>query len=169
MHLFSLTPSRVQHSCSRQLHVPPQSVLSLLQREFARQVAEVEAEVAEATKASSPSRPWLRQSETEEALTLTAALPGLTPEGLELTVEGNRLTIVAKRPVAVPEGYRALHRERSDLHFEQSLRVPASVDTAAISAQLDRGLLTVTLPKLPTAKPRRIPVNLKPESPVTPS
>ncbi len=152
MHVLSLTPSCVPHAQRTTASWP--LAFSLLRRELTRQLAETELNI--------PNKPAIHSRETEDALILNVALPGVTVEGLEITGKEQELTIRAKRTVDVPEGYRALHRERSSLEFQQTLELPASVDASQAAAQLIQGQLTLTLPKKAASKPQRINVTSGP-------
>jgi HSP20 family protein len=123
-----------------------------------RQMDGVFRELFPAPKARAPRR-GVNVSESEEAFTLTAALPGMSPEDLSLEVANGTLELKASRSTKAPEGYRALRRERGALSIERSFRLGAKIDTDAIEATFEHGLLTVTLPKRAAAQPRQIAIN----------
>jgi HSP20 family protein len=93
-----------------------------------------------------------------DALTLTASLPGLKREDVELTIEGEALTLKASRKLEVPKGYRVLRRERADIGFTKRIELGVHIDAGGVRAELDNGVLTVTLPKAAEAKPRKITI-----------
>ena len=93
-----------------------------------------------------------------EAYKLTAHVPGLSEEDLDLGLEGQVLTLKAARKTEVPAGYRPLRRERRHFELSRSYRLPSVVDADNVSATLTDGVLTVTLPKTPEQKPRRIAI-----------
>lgn len=94
-----------------------------------------------------------------DAVSLVADLPGLSLADIELSIEGETVTLKAKsRPQPAPEGFRALRRERQPIAIEWSFELPYAIDAAAATATLEQGRLLVTLPKAPEAKPRLIPV-----------
>ncbi len=95
--------------------------------------------------------------ETKDAYTLEAELPGVTKDGLELTVENGELTIIGHR-TATPLHGRAMHRESRSLDYRRVFEIDPAIDTAHISAKLDQGILTLTLPKTESVKPRKIAV-----------
>jgi HSP20 family protein len=95
--------------------------------------------------------------ETKDAYVLEAELPGVTKDGLEVSVENGELTIVGRRSVAVPEG-RAVYRESRGLDYRRSFELDPAIDTTRINAKLDQGVLTLTLPKAESVKPRKIVV-----------
>lgn len=92
-------------------------------------------------------------------LVLTASLPGLKREELDITLEGEVLTLKATRRTAAPEGYKVVRSERSPLELHRQFELPCRVDVDAVTAELADGILTLTLPKAPEAKPRKIELN----------
>ena len=85
--------------------------------------------------------------EHEDHFELRAELPGLVPEALELSAGEGWLELQAKREVELPEGYKALRRERTGYTFSRRIELPKRVDAEKIEATLRDGVLTVTLPK----------------------
>ncbi len=95
--------------------------------------------------------------ETKEAYVLEAEMPGVTKEGLEVSVENGELTIVGRRATAAPQG-QALYRESRGFDFRRTFEIDPSIDATRISAKLDQGVLTLMLPKAESVKPRKIMV-----------
>ncbi|WP_169974790.1 Hsp20/alpha crystallin family protein [Tautonia rosea] len=90
---------------------------------------------------------------------VTAELPGIDPQEIDLTITGETLTLRGER--RRPEGasddcFR--RQERPFGRFGRSVTLPERVDSAAASAQFAHGVLTVTLPKDAEARPRQIAV-----------
>jgi HSP20 family protein len=104
--------------------------------------------------ASVPLNVW----ETADALHAEAELPGVASSDLEVTVEGDELSIRGARTTPLAEGQSFLHRERSQGTFQRSIRLPFAVDADAVEARLEQGVLTVTLPKAKALRPRRVAV-----------
>lgn len=97
--------------------------------------------------------------ESDQDYRIVADLPGVRNEDLDISLEDEVLTIKAERDLQVPEEYKARRRELvNKATFRRSFDLGASVDADKISASLDRGILTVTLPKAEKAVPRRIEV-----------
>jgi HSP20 family protein len=95
-----------------------------------------------------------------ERYVLTAQLPGMSLEDLELTITGETLTMRGerKRPEGVAdETYR--RQERQFGRWTRTVSLPDRVDSALVSANFAGGLLTINLPKAESAKPRHISVN----------
>jgi HSP20 family protein len=104
-------------------------------------------------------KPAYELAETSEAWGLTAHLPGVTKEGLELTVEDGLITIRGRRSWQKPEGWTAVYRESLDAPYELTLEHDNTVDAEKIRAELKDGVLQVSLPKAEALKPRKIEVN----------
>ncbi len=105
--------------------------------------------------------PAVDVTETPEAFTVIADVPGAEPEGVDLTLDDGVLTLraeVADRWQNVP-GF--VHREYGVGSYERTFRVGEGVDAAGISAELTEGVLSVRLPKAESAKPRKIEIKTK--------
>ncbi len=126
-------------------------------RAFNRHVDEVFAEFF-GTAATPRSHRGVIKSESDEAYTLRAALPGVSANDLSLEVKDGVLTLTATRSNEAPEGYKALRRERGALNFEHSFTLGPKVDIDGIEASFEHGVLTVTLPKQAQSKPRQISI-----------
>lgn len=93
--------------------------------------------------------------ETEGRFVLQAEMPGVTKEGVEVTLENGVLTLVGRRANETAIG-NVLYREVRPANFRRTFEVDPSVDSEKISASIHQGILTVTLPKAERAKPRKI-------------
>lgn len=103
--------------------------------------------------------------EQPEAIRIMAELPGVKPEDVKISVEGNVLTLHGTKQQVAEERTERVHRyERTYGAFERSFTLPASVDTQHINAASDNGVLTITLPKAELAKPRQITVQVAKQS-----
>ena len=102
--------------------------------------------------------PRLDIVEREDNFTVWADLPGVKPEGMEINLDGDRLTIRGKVTPLETEGLPLLFCEYGEGDFEATLRVSREVDQEHISAEIRDGLLVLTLPKAAAAKPRQIQV-----------
>ena len=83
------------------------------------------------------------------------ALPGVEPAAVDMSVLGNQITISGEYP-APAEGRQFLHRERRAGRFERTLTLPAEVDADKAEAHYEHGVMRLTVPKVETAKARRI-------------
>ena len=106
-------------------------------------------------------RPMADMVETDKAFEVTVDLPGVKPEDMKISVEGNVLTITGTKEQVTDEKAERVHRyERMYGAFERTFNVPATVDVGAIKATYELGLLTLVLPKVEKAKPRQIQVEV---------
>ncbi|CAN5350982.1 Hsp20/alpha crystallin family protein [soil metagenome] len=97
--------------------------------------------------------------ETQENYVVTTEIPGVAPEAVEVSVEDSTLTITGERPFysGVPE--EAFHRvERRYGPFARSLTLPQRANTESIQASFDKGVLTIEVPKVEEAKPKKITI-----------
>jgi len=96
--------------------------------------------------------------ETDDGYALEAEMPGVNKAGLEITLEGNEITIVGRRAPEVTGG-ELLFRERSGTDFRRVFELDPAIDTSRISAKMEQGVLTLALPKSERVKPRKITVS----------
>lgn len=96
--------------------------------------------------------------ETKDGYVVEAEMPGVNKEGLEITVEGNELTIVGHRNSEQVNG-QPLFRERQQFDYRRSFELDPAIDTSKVTAKIDQGILTLTLPKSEKVKPRKITVD----------
>ncbi len=96
--------------------------------------------------------------ETKDGYVLEAEMPGVNKSGLELTLENTELTIVGHRQVEPLSG-EALFRESRRGDYRRVFELDPAIDTSKISARMEQGILTLTLPKSERVKPRKITVD----------
>jgi len=94
--------------------------------------------------------------ETPDGLVVTADLPGVAKEGLDVRVENDLLTIRGKT-AHIGSG-EPVYREYALVNFFRQFELNERVDASKISAELKHGVLTLNLPKAEQAKPRKIEV-----------
>ena len=96
----------------------------------------------------------------DDCVRVRAELPGLGPEDLELTIEGELLTLSGAFPAPFEkeDAARSQRTERPRGAFRQTLELPYRVDATASQARLERGLLELVLPRAEETKAVRIPV-----------
>jgi HSP20 family protein len=95
--------------------------------------------------------------ETKDGYVLEAEMPGVGKDGLEIQLEDNELTIVGHRRIGV-DGAQPLYRESVDRDFRRTFVLDPTIDAGKISAKVNHGVLTLTLPKAEKVKPRKISV-----------
>lgn len=103
--------------------------------------------------------PSLDASETEHGWIVEVDLPGVAPESVDVVFDRNALTVRGTRQRVESEKARAGIRERAVGTFERTLRFPQHVDSEKIGAEFRHGVLTITIPKAESAKPRKIAVS----------
>lgn len=86
-------------------------------------------------------------------------LPGIDPESIDVTVEKNTLSVSAERKWEHDGEEQVLLNERPIGSFSRQFFLGESLDTEAIEAGYDHGVLTLAIPVAETAKPRKISVN----------
>ena len=97
---------------------------------------------------------------TDEDLVIIASVPGMNPEQVEITIEGDTLTI--KGELAPPiENVSYIVQERTFGSFQRTLRLNIPVQADKAEASFDRGILTLIIPKQEEIKPRTIKVSTK--------
>ena len=102
--------------------------------------------------------------EEPDVIRLVAEIPGVRPEDVKISVEGNLLTVKGTKEQVAEERAERVHRnERTYGAFERTFRLSASIDPKKIKATYNLGVLTITLPKAETAKPHLIEVELTPQ------
>lgn len=100
--------------------------------------------------------------ETSGAYELRAELPGFAPGEVNIEVDKGVLSVTGERSINEEkegESYRRV--ERSYGRFTRSFSLPDTVNAEAISADMEHGVLTVTLPKRPAATPRKVAIAAK--------
>ncbi len=104
-------------------------------------------------------RPVVEISETKDALVVKAEIPGVKPDDIQISVEGDTLTVSGERKQeksVEEEGYT--RTERAYGSFERRIALPPTVNVDGVKASYTSGVLEVRLPKKEEAKPKRIPV-----------
>lgn len=103
--------------------------------------------------------PAVDMAEDDKAVTLRVDVPGLGPDDVNVEVSGNLLTIRGSRSDEWSENKGGLHRrERRSGSFVRTVTLPSYVDAEKIEARYDKGVMTVSIPKLPGHGPKHIPV-----------
>lgn len=96
--------------------------------------------------------------ETKDGYVLEAEMPGVNKEGLEITLENNELTLVGHRRLE-PLAGEPLFRESRGADYRRVFQIDPAIDSGKISARMEQGILTLTLPKSEGVKPRKIVVD----------
>ncbi|RLM72327.1 Hsp20/alpha crystallin family protein [Halorubrum sp. Atlit-26R] len=96
--------------------------------------------------------------ESDEGYVLVVDLPGATAETTEVLVEDGRIDIEGRREKAVPDGFEYVREDRP-LFLDAELPLPSDADGAGADAEIDRGVLEISLPKREREVSRTIPVD----------
>jgi HSP20 family molecular chaperone IbpA len=102
--------------------------------------------------------PPVNISEDDAGITLTADLPGVNRESLSIRVDGDTLTLEAPIQLALERGMEPVYAELRAGRYRRSFTLSRELDSGHIEATLRDGVLTLRLPKLEQARPRRIEV-----------
>jgi HSP20 family protein len=95
---------------------------------------------------------------TKEGYTIYAEMPGVDKSGLEITVDSGELTILGRRHTETLSG-EPIYREIRHNDYRRVYEVDPTIDTSRITARIDQGVLTLTLPKAESVQPRKITVD----------
>jgi HSP20 family protein len=96
--------------------------------------------------------------EASDGYTLEVEMPGVNKEALEISIENNELTVLGRRFLPAVEG-TLIHRESRQENYRRTFELDPSIDADKISAKIDQGVVTLTLPKAEHIKPRKITVS----------
>jgi HSP20 family protein len=103
--------------------------------------------------------------QTDDAIIVKASMPGVKPDDIDISVTGDTLTIRGEVKGEMSNGNedsRQYHvRERRYSRFARSLTLPSMVDASKAEAEIEDGIVTLTIPKAEEAKPRQITVKAK--------
>ena len=95
----------------------------------------------------------------EESARVTAEIPGVSKDDLEINVTGDTLTLSGVRSQDdLPEGARYHRQERRFGEFSRSIQLPYTVDVNKVKAVFKNGVLSVDLPRVEAEKPKKITV-----------
>ena len=100
---------------------------------------------------------------TSEEIVIQANMPGVKPEDVEITLEGDTLTIRGTRPAPL-ENVNYVLQERTHGEFQRTLTINVPVDADKAEAKFENGLLTLSIPKAEAVKPKTIQVTSKLQS-----
>jgi HSP20 family protein len=116
-------------------------------------------ELAAREEKTAPGRfyvPYTDVYETDDALTLVMEMPGVDREAVEIELKEDVLRVEGKIDSSKYEGMEPVYTEYNVGHYARSFALSDRVDQEHIGAQLEDGVLTLTLPKVAEARPRRI-------------
>jgi HSP20 family protein len=104
--------------------------------------------------------PLINLTEDKDKYYVRAELPGVKGDELDIQVTGKNLAISGERKIAAEgEGARYHRREREAGTFSRMIGLPGEVDADNVEANLENGVLSITVPKAEIAKPRQITIS----------
>jgi len=106
--------------------------------------------------------------EDEHQVTLKIEVPGIDEKDIDVRVENNTLTVHGERKIEKEEkeeNYRRVERQYGS--FTRTFTLPQTVDSESVSANYDKGVLKIALPKKAEAKPKQIKVSVGSEKPAS--
>ncbi len=112
-------------------------------------------------KAKKHQHPAVNIIESKDDFRIELAVPGLGKEDIKIDLEKNILTVAAKKTVEAKEGEQLLKREFSYHEFSRNFKLPETIDTTAITASFEQGILSLVLAKKEEAKeqaPKKIEI-----------
>src|ERR1700704_5083102 len=134
---------------------------STLQDRMNRLFRETQGNSQEEPLTSSSFAPAVDVYEDEHNVTLKIEVPGIDEKDIDVRLENNTLTVHGERKIEKEEkeeNYRRVERQYGS--FTRTFTLPPTVDAEKVSANYDKGVLKVTLPKKAEAKPKQIKVNV---------
>jgi HSP20 family protein len=96
--------------------------------------------------------------ETQDALTVILEMPGVEKDNVEVHVEEGVLNVAGRLDLSKYKGLQPLYTEYNIGHYSRSFRLSSKIDQGKIGAEMNDGVLSLTLPKVEEAKPRTIKV-----------
>jgi HSP20 family protein len=96
--------------------------------------------------------------QTGDAYGIEVFVPGVAKDAVEIQIDQGELVVTARRRWKAPEGWTEVFRESADADYRLRVDLNDSVDVDKINAELEHGVLRVTLPKAEALKPRKIDI-----------
>jgi HSP20 family molecular chaperone IbpA len=119
-------------------------------------------ELADKEERTVPGRYYVPDAdifETDQALSVVMEMPGVEKKDLTIGLENDVLRVDGRIDFSKYQGMEPLHTEYNVGHYTRSFTLSSKIDQGSISAQMEDGVLTLTLPKAKEAQPRRISIS----------
>ena len=111
---------------------------------------------------NSPSYPAINIWTNEDGQLISAEMPGINPDDIDIDVTGDALSISGERkPDEVAKEARYHRRERNYGSFSRTIQLPFMVDTNKVEASFKNGVLLISLPRAEADKPKKITIKSK--------
>ncbi len=102
------------------------------------------------------------ESEDKQQYVIEASVSGFKPEEIQVTAEGDTLSIrAAKKEEKKEEKGTYMRQERYEGEMSRSVTLPSSIDASKVQATYEQGVLTLRVPKAEGAKSKQIPIQVK--------
>lgn len=138
--------------------VLPWQEMEYLQREMNRLFSTVSRDIGSSI---APAYPAMNIWANKDGAIITAELPGIEPDDIEITVEGDNLMLSGERkPEEMAEGDVYHRRERGCGKFSRSIQLPFSVEADKVDASFKNGVLSIKAPRPEQEKPRKISIKV---------
>lgn len=105
-------------------------------------------------------RPLVTIIEEESGFTLKAEMPGVPKEAVKVQVENNTLVLEGEIQLATPNAMESTHAEVRSAHYKRAFTLSRELDASKIEASQRDGVLTLHIPKVAQAQPRKIDVQV---------
>ena len=102
--------------------------------------------------------PNVEISETDQAIEVTAEMPGLERKDVDISIEDDTLTIRGEKRVEEKDDKNVQHSERSYGVFLRVLQLPAGIDPSSVQATMSNGVVKIVIPKPAKPEPKKIEV-----------
>jgi HSP20 family protein len=113
------------------------------------------------SQSTTPDYPAVNVWEKENSLIVMTELPGMDADDIDISVTGAVLTISGtSKSDPVKEGETYLRQERELGHFQRNIELPFQADPKEVAAKYEKGILTITLPRMKEDLPKKIKINV---------
>jgi HSP20 family protein len=110
------------------------------------------------TRTAQPVYPAVNVWQGDEAVAITAELPGIAPSDIDISVKDNVLTISGERKPPEAEGARWHRNERSYGRFSRAVRLPYAASDDTVEARMTNGVLRIVVGRPEEDKPKKIEI-----------
>ena len=109
--------------------------------------------------ASRGAFPLINVLRKDDDFVVTAELPGVKKEDLEIQIRQKQLRLAGKKSIGFDEGVSVHRRERTSGSFDRTITFPVAIDAENAKAEYNDGILKLHVPRSPSEKPRTIAIN----------
>ena len=138
----------------RRYHVPAWREMERLQQQMNRLFEDYNP----VRTRTAPSYPAMNVWANQDGVLITAEVPGVSPDDIDINVVGDTLTLSGERKAEDGENVRYHRQERSFGRFTRTLQLPYNVNVEGVEASFKNGVLSIELPRAEQDKPRKIAV-----------